>query len=134
MHLGVTRGPIMDMRRRLRVSQRALSLLGLFFGCVSPWIMQVARAQSSGSPEWTTDSFDAQRDGWQRNEAAISPADAKNLQLLWKLKTDNKTMGMQSFREPLIIAGVHTAAGDKTLAIVAGSANDVYAIDADTGI
>jgi hypothetical protein len=42
-------------------------------------------------------------------------------------------MGMQSFREPLIIAGVHTAAGNKTLAIVAGSANEVYAIDADTG-
>jgi len=35
--------------------------------------------------------------------------------------------------KPLIIAGVSTAAGNKTLAIVAGSANDVYAIDADTG-
>jgi hypothetical protein len=50
-----------------------------------------------------------------------------------RLTLDNKTMGMQSFREPLIIAGVHTAAGNKALAIVAGSANEVYAIDADTG-
>jgi len=125
----------MDMRRQLRwrVSPGALSLLSLFLGCASPWMMATARAQSSGSPEWTTDSFDAQRDGWQRNEAAISPANAKNIQLLWKLKTDNKTMGMQSFREPLIVAGVNTASGNKTLAIVAGSANDVYAIDADTG-
>jgi outer membrane protein assembly factor BamB len=125
----------MDMRRRLRwrVSPGALSLLSIFLGCASPWIMATARAQSSGSPEWTTDSFDAQRDGWQRDETAISPANAKNIQLLWKLKTDNKTMGMQSFREPLIITGVHTAAGNKTLAIVAGSANDVFAIDADTG-
>src|SRR3984893_4150304 len=135
MHLALIRGPIMDTRRRLRwrISQGALSLLGIFLGCASQWMVATAHAQSSGSPEWTTDSFISQRDGWQRNEAAISPANAKNLQLLWKLKTDNKTMGMQSFREPLIIARVHTAAGNKTLAIVAGSANDVYAIDADTG-
>jgi hypothetical protein len=118
---------LMDMRRllRRRVAQGALSLFGIFFGCASPRMMVTACAQSSGSPEWATDSFDAQRDGWQRNETAISLANAKNLQLLWKLKTDNKTMGMQSFREPLIIAGVQTATGDKTLAIVAGSANDV---------
>jgi outer membrane protein assembly factor BamB len=125
----------MHIRRRLRwlVSPGALSLLSIFFGCASPWMMATARAQSSEFPEWTTDSFDAQRDGWQRNETAISPANAHNIQLLWKLKTDNKTMGMQSFREPLIITGVNTVASTKTLAIVAGSANDVYAIDADTG-
>src|ERR1700730_4124737 len=127
--------PYMNMRRPLRLSitRRALGLFCTVFGCASPWIMATARAQSSRAPEWTTDSFNSQRDGWQRYETAISPANAKNLQLLWKLKTDNKTMGMQSFREPLIIARVHTAAGNKTLAIVAGSANDVYAIDADTG-
>jgi hypothetical protein len=87
-------------------------------------MIATAHAQSSASPAWTTDSFNSQRDGWQRNEAAISPANAKNIQLLWKLKTGNKTMGMQSFSEPLIVAGVRTAAGNKTLAIVAGSAND----------
>ena len=43
-------------------------------------------------------------------------------------------MGMQSFREPLIVAGVHTAGlGVKTLAIFAGSSDAVYAIDADNG-
>jgi len=42
-------------------------------------------------------------------------------------------MGMQSFREPLIIAGVNTTSGVKALAILAGSSNDVYAIDADSG-
>jgi len=42
-------------------------------------------------------------------------------------------MGMQSFREPVIVAGVHTAAGVKTLAIFAGSSDAVYAIDADNG-
>jgi outer membrane protein assembly factor BamB len=109
-----------------------ISTLCLLSGLPAPWA--IATAQSSGSPEWTTDSFNPQRDGWQRKETKISPANAGDIRLLWKIKTDNKTMGMQSFREPLILADVPTAAGNKTLAIVAGSANDVYAIDADTGL
>ncbi len=92
-----------------------------------------AHAQSTGAAEWPTGSFDQQRDGWQRNESKITVDNAKNIRLLWKLKTDNKTMGMQSFREPLIVAGVNTAAGGKTLAILAGSSDDVYAVDAASG-
>ena len=99
----------MDMRRllRWRVAQGALSLFAIFFGCVSPWMMATACAQSSGSPEWTTDSFDAQRDGWQRSEAAISTANAKNIQLLWKVKTDSvvlldsKSLGGSDHHTPL---------------------------------
>ncbi len=70
---------------------------------------------------------------WQRNETKITVDNAKNIRLLWKLKTDNKPMGMQSFREPIIVAGVHTAGGAKTLAILAGSSDDVYAVDAASG-
>ena len=42
-------------------------------------------------------------------------------------------MGMLSFREPLIVNGVKTAEGVRTLAILAGAANEVYAIDAENG-
>jgi outer membrane protein assembly factor BamB len=98
--------------------------------CPFSWVI----AQSAASPEWTTDSFNPQRDGWQRNETTISTTNAGKIRLLWKIKTDNKTMGMQSFREPLILADVHTTGGTRTLAIVAGSANDVYAVDADKGV
>jgi outer membrane protein assembly factor BamB len=83
--------------------------------------------------EWPTGSFDQQRDAWQRSETKFTVDNAKDIKLLWKLKTDNKTMGMQSFREPLIVAGVQTAAGVKTLAIVGGSSDNVYAVDAQTG-
>jgi outer membrane protein assembly factor BamB len=91
-----------------------------------------AVAQSTPA-EWPTGSFDQQRDGWQRNESKLTVDNVKNLKLLWKLKTDNKTMGMQSFREPLIVAGLSTPNGVKTLAILAGSSNDVYAVDAQGG-
>ncbi len=89
--------------------------------------------QSTAAEEWPTGSFDQQRDAWQRSETKFTVDNAKNIKLLWKLKTDNKSMGMQSFREPLIVAGVQTAAGVKTLAIVAGSSDDVYAVDVQGG-
>src|ERR1700722_4569461 len=114
--------------RRLIFSGRALCLF-----CVLAGFSPIAPAQSSTSTEWTTHSFNPLRDGWQRNETRISTTNAHDLRLLWKMKTDNKTMGMQSFREPLVIADVQTTNGSKTLAIVAGSSNDVYAIDADSG-
>ncbi len=121
---------------RLSKPKVTRSIVGLIavvcLGCVSPWLA-TAHGQSAGAAEWTTDSFNPQRDAWQRNETKLTPDSVKNLQILWKVKTDNKTMGMQSFREPLIISGVKTAKGVQTLAIVAGSSNDVYVMDVTTG-
>src|SRR5437764_1035160 len=90
-------------------------------------------ALGQSGPEWTTGSGDPARDGWQRGESKITPRTAKDLRLLWKVKLAAKPMGMLSFREPLIVNGVKTAEGVRTVAILAGAANDVYAIDADNG-
>ncbi len=87
----------------------------------------------STSAEWPTGSFDQQRDGWQRNENKFTVDNVKNTRLLWKLKTDNKPKGMQSFREPIIVAGLATPNGVKTVAILAGSSDDVYAVDVANG-
>ena len=84
-------------------------------------------------PEWTTGSGDSARDAWQRGESKITPRTAKDLRLLWKVKVPAKPMGMLSFREPLIVNGVKTAEGVRTFALLAGAANEVYAIDADSG-
>ncbi len=85
------------------------------------------------APEWLTSSGDAARDGWQRSSSKINPGNVAKLQLLWKVRVANKPMGMQSFREPLIVSGVKTAETTGTVAILAGAANDVYAIDASSG-
>jgi outer membrane protein assembly factor BamB len=95
--------------------------------------LNAALGQSAAAEEWPTGSFDQQRDAWQRTETKFTVDNAKDIKLLWKLKTDNKSMGMQSFREPLIVAGVQTAAGVKTLAILAGSSDDIYAVDFQAG-
>jgi hypothetical protein len=88
---------------------------------------------AKSAPEWRTSSYDNLRDGWQRNEPKLTLDNVSGMKLLWTLKTDNVTMGMQSFREPLIISGVKMSAGEKTIAILAGSKNDVYGIDTDSG-
>jgi len=93
----------------------------------------LAAAHGQSASEWLTSSEDAARDAWQRADSKITPRTAKDLRLLWKTKLDAKPMGMLSFREPLIVSGVKTADGAHTLAIFAAAANDVYALDADSG-
>jgi outer membrane protein assembly factor BamB len=100
------------------------------WACALLW-MNPARGQSVS--EWLTSSGDAARDGWQRAGSKITTKNVKKLQLLWKTKVAVKTVGMQSFREPLIVTGVKTADGSRTLAILAAAANDVFAVDAETG-
>jgi outer membrane protein assembly factor BamB len=116
-----------------KMTRGVLSLFAVIgLGFVSPW-QGSAYGQTAGSPEWTTGSFNPQRDAWQRNETKITPANAKNLQLLWKAKLPVKTMGMQSFREPLILSGIPSSGGTKNLTVFIGSSNEVYALDSDTG-
>src|SRR3984957_10756112 len=109
----------------------------VLFVCGGSFVFHAAQsqvyAQSTEAAEWPTGSFDQQRDAWQRNETNFPVDNAKNIRLLWKLKTDNKPMGMQSFREPLIVAAVNAGGGVKTVAILAGSSDDVYAVDAASG-
>src|SRR3954451_22957120 len=90
-------------------------------------------ALAQSGPDWSTGSGDSARDAWQRGESKITPRSAKDLRLLWKVKVPAKPMGMLSFREPLVVNAVKTAEGARTLAILAGAANDVFAIDADRG-
>lgn len=96
-----------------------------------PALQVAAFAQSA--PEWTTSSYNKLRDAWQRDESKITPQNAAQVKLLWKTKVDNKTMGMQSFREPLIVNGIQTKDGVKTLALIAGSRDQVFAVDVNSG-
>jgi outer membrane protein assembly factor BamB len=120
--------PVKRFLRRLR-GLTALFSLSLAGG----WLTWCNSAVAQSGSEWLTSSYDAARDAWQREESKITPRNAGELRLLWKVKVDSKPMGMLSFREPLIVSDVKSDDGVKTLAILAGAANDVYAIDADSG-
>ena len=93
----------------------------------------VSSAHAQAPSEWLTSSADAARDSWQKADSKINVKNVAKLQLLWKAKVPTKPMGMLTFREPLIVTGVRTAEGTGTIAILAGAANDIYALDASTG-
>src|SRR2546427_1302340 len=83
--------------------------------------------------DWLTDGGDPQRTAWQKNESILSPATAKNMKLLWKLKLDNEPRQMHSLFPPLIVERVNTPRGSKEIAIEAGVSDNLYAIDVEKG-
>jgi outer membrane protein assembly factor BamB len=83
--------------------------------------------------EWPTDGGGPQRTAWQQNETVLSKQNVKNLKILWKLQLDNKPQEMHSLFAPLIVEGVKTPEGVKEIAIVAGSSDNIYAIDVLAG-
>ena len=83
--------------------------------------------------DWLTDGGNPQRTNWQKDEKILSPASAKNMTLLWKMKLDNEPRQMHSLFPPLIINTVNTGSGPKQLAIVAGVSDNLYAIDVEKG-
>jgi PQQ-like domain len=124
---------LMSLKGNSNATRRLNGFLAIVcFGCASLWTT-AAKGQAKGVAEWPTSSADPARDSWQRGESRITPETAKDIHLLWKVKVSNKTMGMQSFREPLIISGIKTADGVKNLAIMVGASNDVFVVDSDTG-
>jgi outer membrane protein assembly factor BamB len=109
---------------------RSLSVISLSLACLS---LPLARGQVGRVADWLTHSGDPQRTGWQKFEHAINPESVKGFQLLWKLKVENEQKALYSIFEPLIVGRLITNRGFKEVAIVAGSSDNIYAVDADLG-
>lgn len=111
---------------RSLIALTAVSLFGFIF-------MLSTFAYGQQPSEWATSSSDPARDGWQQAPSKLTAQSVKGLQLLWKTKLPIKTMGMQSFREPLIISNITTPDGLKNETIVVGASNEVAAIETESG-
>ena len=109
---------------------RNLVVIYLGMACLS---LPFAYAQVGRVADWLTHSGDPQRTGWQKYEISITPESVKGFQLLWKLKLENEQKALYSIFEPLIVGRLITNRGFKELAIVAGSSDNIYAVDADLG-
>lgn len=83
--------------------------------------------------EWTTASYDAQRTGWVRTDAALTKDAVQKgtFQFLWKAKFDNETRQLNSLTPPIILDRLIGYRGFKALGFVGGSADRVFAIDTD---
>ena len=95
--------------------------------------LPLAHAQVGRVADWLTHGGDAQRTGWQKYETVINKESVKGFQLLWKLKLENQQRALYSIFEPLIMGRLITNRGFKEMAYVAGSSDNIYAVDADLG-
>ena len=101
---------------------------GLGLGCL------LLSAAALWGADWLTHSGDPQRTGWQKAETTVTKENVKDLQLLWKMKLpENDQKALYSLMEPLIIGRLITNRGFKEVALVAGSSDNIYAVDADLG-
>jgi hypothetical protein len=85
-----------------------------------------------GGSQWLTALGDAQRTSWIRTDDKISVAalSTPGFELQWKVKLDNQTRGVQGLTQGVTASGVTLFV---PMSIVAGSSNNVYAIDNDLG-
>src|SRR6185312_6666819 len=113
-----------DYLRSLMKSGRRYKYLGALL---------VAGALAANGSEWLTFGGDPQRTGWAKDEKILTKENLKSFGLQWKLHLDNAPKELTSLTVPVIVEDVYTARGVKDVAIVAGSSDNLYAIDADTG-
>ncbi|MEJ2008019.1 MAG: PQQ-binding-like beta-propeller repeat protein [Acidobacteriota bacterium] len=84
--------------------------------------------------DWPTFGHDPQRNGWAPNESKLNTKDVSQLKLLWKVNIkENKPKSLTALTAPVVANDVDTTEGVRAVVYVAGSSNDVNAIDAATG-
>ncbi len=81
--------------------------------------------------DWPLLAGDAQRTGWEKADSRITRENVKDFRLVLKQKLDNKTAGPRSLSAPVIIGNLISYRGFKELAFVAGSSDNLWALDAD---
>jgi len=88
----------------------------------------------SAQSDWTTWGYDQERSGWNKAETTLSKENVSGLELKWtaQLSTPTDYLVLSTITAPLAVT-VATPQGARTMVIVAGSDNTVYAIHAESG-
>ena len=90
-------------------------------------------ASTTSGADWLTDGGDVMRNNWQKDEKVINSKNAKDIQLLWKIKLDNQPRQMHSLLPPLLIGSVNMGSSSKQVVIQAGVSDNLYAVDVASG-
>lgn len=86
--------------------------------------------QTSG---WPTFGHDPARTGWARGETQLNAQNVSGMKLLWRTAVKNQPLALTALTAPVVAESVETAAGPRDLVYVAGSSDNVTALDAATG-
>ena len=92
-------------------------------------------AQPPPASDWLTWGYDPERSGWNRAETTLSKENVSRLVLQWsaQLPIPPREIALSTLTAPLVVEGVTTSRGRRTLVFVVGSNDTVFAIDADNG-
>ncbi|MGH9325255.1 MAG: PQQ-binding-like beta-propeller repeat protein [Terriglobia bacterium] len=111
------------LRPRPKLRDYALALVLGIFCC----------GQVLGAEGWPTFAHDPQRSGWAFEETTLSPQNVSKLELLWKTTVKNEPKSLTALTAPVLADGVSTPSGVRPVVYIAGSSDEVYAIDAING-
>jgi outer membrane protein assembly factor BamB len=83
--------------------------------------------------DWPTFGHDPQRSGWAFEETVLTVENVSGLELKWKARMENEPKSLTALTAPIVASHVSTPQGIKTLVYVAGSADHLFALDAENG-
>src|SRR5579883_2349350 len=92
-----------------------------------------APAASPAPDDWTSWGYDQERTSWNRGETILSKKNVSHLKLKWtaQLSTAPTDAVLSTLTAPVIAEGVNTAQGSKSIAVVLGADDTIFALDAD---
>jgi outer membrane protein assembly factor BamB len=88
---------------------------------------------ASWSADWPTFGHDPQRSGWAVGEDTLDVKNVAGLKLLWKATIKNEARSLTGITAPVVTDDVTTAKGVRSVVYVAGSSDNLSAVDALTG-
>src|SRR5271157_1021773 len=83
--------------------------------------------------DWPTFGHDPQRSGWATQEDSLNVTNVSGLKLLWKAQIKNEPRSLAALTAPVVAEGVTTPTGIRSLVYVAGSSDNINALDARSG-
>ncbi len=83
--------------------------------------------------DWPTFGHDPQRSGWAVEEDSLSVQNVSGLKLLWKIPVKNEPRSLSALTAPVVTDRVTTPTGIRSVVYVAGSSDNLNALDAATG-
>lgn len=91
--------------------------------------------QPAVTDDWLTFAHDQQRTGWNNGDTALTPASVPHLELLWSasLPVKPSPYAAQTLTAPVVIAGVKTHKGTRTVAYTLSGDDILMAVDAASG-
>jgi outer membrane protein assembly factor BamB len=95
--------------------------------------VSISLTTTGWSGDWPTFGHDPQRTGWADQEDTLDVKNVANLKLLWKAEIKSESRSLAGITAPIVVSGVDTATGKRSIVYVAGSSDNINAIDAKTG-